>query len=65
MNISFCPYRTNINWSTIQTTAVSQPLVYTGESRDVKVPDASDGTVSMEPLPASVEDAPDDDAGKS
>lgn len=65
MNISFCPYRTNINWSTIQTTSVSQPLVYTGGARDVKSPEGGDGSASVEPLPATVEDAPDEDAGTS
>lgn len=36
-NVSFCPYRTNLGWSTIQTTRVSQPLVFKGNADDLKL----------------------------
>jgi len=40
MNISFCPYRTNIDWSTIQTTHFTQPVTFTGTPRDLQLLDA-------------------------
>ena len=36
-DISFCPYRTNWGWSTLQTTRVTQPLVFQGTPDDLKL----------------------------
>jgi hypothetical protein len=39
-NISFCPYRTNWAWSTLQTTIVTQPLVFQGNANDLRLLEA-------------------------
>jgi hypothetical protein len=39
-NISFCPYRTNWGWSTLQTTKVTQPIVFQGTPEDLKLLEA-------------------------
>jgi hypothetical protein len=36
-NISFCPYRTNWGWSTLQTTRVTQPLLFRGTPDDLRL----------------------------
>ncbi len=41
-NVSYCPYRTNLGWSTIQTTAVqttkvTKPLVFKGTPDDLRL----------------------------
>jgi hypothetical protein len=39
-NISFCPYRANWGWSTLQTTRITQPLVFHGTPEDLRLLDA-------------------------
>ena len=29
-SVTYCPYRTQVNWSTIQTTQLTAPLTFTG-----------------------------------
>jgi hypothetical protein len=36
-DISFCPYRTNWGWSTLQTTRIAQPLVFQGTPDDLRL----------------------------
>lgn len=30
-NVSFCPYRTGVNWATVQTTQYSEPVTFSGQ----------------------------------
>jgi hypothetical protein len=47
-NVSFCPYRTGIDWTKIQQTKLSQPVQFSGDARDFQSDDETD--IGEEPI---------------
>lgn len=36
-NVSYCPYRTSVNWANVQTTQFSEPVTFSGEVQVTKL----------------------------
>lgn len=65
-NVSYCPYRTSVNWANVQTTSFTQPVTFSGKVQvtQLTAPVTFTGTSSDVELLEGCKEKPDLSKGK-